>query len=736
MRRLIVLLLFALIACTPQPSGGVREIDLPTLVPMPTVPVDMEASLRAAMAFLGAWQAQDFATMYSLISFSSQETISPEAFREFYEDTQNEMTMSSLRFEERGFSRIANLQGAQLNYDMFFQTNLLGEISDTNRTMTVILDSQSGQWRVAWSIGDFFAELALGARLEFRANPPSRANIYDRNGVVVANMQGRMVEVFVVRENVDNWELCGSTVNEIMGVSPERLDIIFSQAQPDWSMPVGLIERQVFENETQKSRLETDCEATFAGFATRQYLPNGSVMPHVLGFVGFPNPNQVDDLVQSGFDSETLIGQAGVEQSWNETLMGRPGGRLLLINPDGTVARTLAEASSGVSESLWLTIDLGLQQFVNSTINTYFAANRVRADGEPGWGTTSPGASAIVMNVNNGEILALASFPNYDANAFNAYPVIGRDIASDIQADIAADERTPMLNRVTQGGYQPGSIFKVIDAAAVLDTGVYTVDTALFCSGSWTYEGDTRTDWYPLGHGRVTAQSALMQSCNPYFYQAGFVLNSADPFFLPNYARRMGLGNFTGLTDLPEIAGQIPDPDFLLSTYGLTWTYSNAVNLAIGQGELLVTPLQMARMYGAIANGGNLMQPYVVRERGILDERTLVAVPNVVSQFGISDYAMNTVRAGLCDVITGPQGTAAHIFRDSQLVPMVGVCGKTGTAQSPRGLPHSWFAAYAPAENPEIVVLVMIENAGDGSQYAAPITRDIMEYYFLGEELP
>jgi penicillin-binding protein 2 len=735
-RRLIFLLLLALVACTPQASSGVREVNLPTVVPMPTVPVDLQEALRAAMGFLGAWQAQDFPTMYSLISFSSQETISPDDFREFYEDSQNTMTMTSLSFSEQAFSRIESLQGAQLVYDVTFQTNLLGEIEDIGRTMTVILDERSGQWRVAWSVGDIFAEFEVGARLEFQGNPPSRANIYDRNGEILANMQGRMVEVFVVREKVSDWETCRSTLNEIVAVTPERVDAIFAEAQPDWSMPVGLIERQTFENEALKNRLENDCDATFEGFPVRQYLPNGSVMPHVLGFVGFPNPEQVDELVQLGFNSETLIGQAGVEQSWNDTLMGRPGGRLVLINPDGTRARLLAEAESGVSESLWLTIDLGLQQFVNSTVNTYYATHRVRADGGQDWGATSPGASAIVMDVNTGEILALASFPNYDANAFNAYPVIGRDIAREIQADVAEDERRPMLNRVTQGGYPTGSIFKVIDAAAVLDTGVYTVDTSYVCTGTWTHEGDTRLDWWTPGHGRVTTQSALMQSCNPFFYQAGFMLNNADPFMLPNYARRMGLGDFTGLSDLPEIQGQIPDPEILLETYGLTWTYSNAVNLAIGQGELSVTPLQMARLYAGIANGGNLMQPYVVRERGILDERTLVAVPNVIATFGISDYAMNAVRAGLCDVVTGPQGTAAHIFRNSLLIDTVGVCGKTGTAQTPNGLAHSWFAAYAPADDPQIVVLVMVENAGDGSAVAAPISRDILEYYFFGEDLP
>jgi len=730
-RRIAVLLLFIMVGCAPQNQAVISEIDLPTLVPLPTNTLDIQEPARIATAFLGAWEAQEFATMYSLLSFTAQETISLEDFQALYEENQATMTFDSLEFE--AVSMVATgSRTAQLSYNITFQTRLLGEIEDDGRTLTVILEPQTGIWRVAWSVGDIFAEFALGARLEFQSNSPGRANIYARDGEIIADMQGRVVEVYVVRADVENWELCKSTLTDIVGVTDQRIEQIYANAQPDWSMRVGTIESATFSNDILNDRLENDCAATFEGIPIRRYRPNGSVMPHVLGYVGLPDESQVDGLIQAGYDSETIIGQAGIEQSWNDVLMGQPGGRLLIINADGTRARVLAEIASEISQSIWLTIDLSLQQFIIDTFNTAYLESRFNLDGSPGWGSTSPGAAAVVMNVNTGEILAMVSFPTYDGNAYTTYPAIGRDVANQIQTDVTEDDRNPILNRVTQGEYPAGSIFKVVDAIAVLDTGVYDENTVIFCSGSWTYEGDTRFDWYPPGHGRVNTQTALMQSCNPFFYEAGFVLNNADPYFLPTYARRLGLGNFTGLTDLVESPGQIPDPDFILQTTGVPWTYSNAVNLAIGQGEISVTPLQMVRLYAGIANGGNLMQPYLVNEQGILNQRTPIAEPTVVSTFDIQDETLAIVQAGLCDVITENFGTASHIFRDSPLVDTVGVCGKTGTAQAPGNqLPFSWFASYAPADNPEIAVVVMVENAGDGSAVAAPITRQILEYYFF-----
>ncbi|MDQ7024099.1 MAG: penicillin-binding transpeptidase domain-containing protein [Anaerolineae bacterium] len=738
MRKILFIVLsLLLVGCAPtQQSAVVEEIAIPTFRPTSTAEIDLFAAERVALAFLDAWQRQDFDSMYSLLSFNSQEAYPLEDFREIYIASQDTITMASLSFQPRSILRIGT-RTVQLYYDVSFDTNILGQFSDTGRTLTIILDSRATDWQVAWSVADIFAEMGAGARLEFDSSTPSRANIYDRDGVVLADMNGVYVRVFVVQNDIPNLDVCRRTILDTVDVSEARLDAIFDTSQPHWVMEVGTMEATAYQ--AYRERLETDCDATFDSMPIRRYLPPGNPLPHVIGYVGYPSESEISELVRQGFDAETIIGRAGIERAYDTTLRGRPSGRLSLIAPDGSRLRVLAEASSQIPESIWLTIDIDLQTFVLEVIGRAYSENRIAADGGASWGSISPGASAIVMDVNTGEILAMVSYPFFDPNAYTPFPAIGREVAALQQEAIAEDSRNPQLNRATLGIYPSGSIFKVIDAMAVLDTGIYDEETTYFCSGVWEFEGDRRFDWLPGGHGSMTARTGIRNSCNPFFYQTGFVLNNVDPFILPNYARVMGLGAVTGINVLPEAAGTIPDPDLIRTQYGRVWTYSDAVNMAIGQGEVQVTPLQMVRLYAGIANGGTLYRPLLVRERGILDQRTFVAEPDAMTTYEVSEDAMRIVREGMCDVTTAPTGTARYIFLPYGQAPSPlndyqgGVCGKTGTAQSPRPeeAPHAWFAAYAPADNPEIAVVVMVENSGDGSAVAAPMTKQIMEYYFF-----
>jgi penicillin-binding protein 2 len=736
-KLLFILLTLIMVGCASnQPGAVVEEIPIPTLYPTSTAEIDLSAAERVAFAFLDAWQRQDFDTMFALLSFTSQEAFPFDDFRNVYINAQNTITMASVSFQARSLLRVGT-RTVQLYYDVSFDTNILGQFNDTGRTLTIVLDTDSNEWRIAWSLADVFAEMGAGARLDYTSSTPSRANIYDRDGEVLADMNGVYVKVTVIQEDAPNWDICRQTILETVDVSEARLDSMFEFAQPSWEMPVGSMDATAYR--THQQRLETDCAATFDSMPIRRYLPPGNPLPHVIGYVGYPTAEEVPEMVRQGFNAETIIGRAGLERSYDTTLRGRPSGRLSLIAPDGTRLRVLAESSSQIPESIWLTIDVGLQTFVLETLGRAYAENRTIANGNPSWGSTSPGASAVVMNVNTGEILALASYPFFDPNAYTPFPAIGREVAELHQQQINEDPRNPQLNRATLGIYPTGSVFKVIDAMAALDTGVYTADTRYFCSGVWSFEGDRRFDWLPGGHGSMNSRSAILNSCNPFFYQTGFDLNTVDPFILPNYARMMGLGAVTGINVLPEAAGTIPDPDLIRTQYGRVWTYSDAVNMAIGQGEVEVTPLQLVRLYAGIANGGTLYRPLLVRERGILDQRTFVAEPDAMSTYEVSAEALAIVRAGMCDVTTAPTGTARHIFAPygQEPSPLLdyqgGVCAKTGTAQSPRPgeQPHSWFAAYAPANAPEIAVVVMVENAGDGSAVAAPITKQIMEYYFF-----
>lgn len=722
----LALLTLGLVACAPSTSGDIQV--LPTLASTPIAPIDQDAAQRIAVLFLDAWQRQDFPGMYRLISFDSQEAISQEIFESVYRDAQSEMTFDSLSVRPLAMMR-QGLNVVQLGYDVTFNTNLLGSFTDTNRILNLILDERANEWRVAWSVADIFPDMGNGAVLKFESSEPLRANIYDRNDKPLADQNGIWVRINIIKEKIPtDLDTCIAMVTDVTKRPPEVIQAIFNQAGGNWVIDVGSIDTVTYER--RHMDLEQACAATFGQRPVRRYIAGfGSLMPHIIGTVGYPEEGQIEDLEKAGFNQETIIGKSGVEQMWDETLRGKPGGRLSLVAPDGRRIRVLAERGSQIPESLWLTIDSDLQEYALRTLGEAYVA----ASGS--WAQTSNGASAVVMNVKTGEILALVSYPTYNGNAYTPFPMVEPSVAAATQEQVGKDVRLPLLNRPVQALYPAGSTMKVIDSIAVLDSGVMTASERVVCTGLWQYQDDTRYDWYTPGHGTVTVETALMQSCNPYFYTTGFKLNEKDPNLLPQYSRRMGLGGFTGLTDIAEASGTVGDPEWMMINYGLPWSYSDAVSLAIGQGPLEVTPLQMARVYAGIANNGVQLRPRLVLEKGILDQRTFLADPEVNNTFDVKPEALEHVRNGLCMVTTESSGTAAHIFRNSPLLE-IGVCGKTGTAQdgpSSNGkMSHAWFIGYAPKDDPEVVVLVMVENAGEGSAVAAPLVRQIMEYYFFG----
>lgn len=694
---------------------------IPSARPNPGADGQLEAAGKVARQFLDAWRQGDFRAMHDLLSFRNRELTPFDEFRALYQHAQRTMALEALAYRPQSLTsqdRVLSLQ-----YEMTFHSRILGAFTDADRLLHLAFDPQANDWRIAWSPADIFAEMGRGARLIFEEQIPSRANIYDRHGRILADQNGRVVRVLVDNRRVPNREACFRSLSQALGRSVEFfVDLFDVRSGPDWIVDAGILEETPYIETSD--RLRADCGADFQQQATRRYA-DGALLPHVIGHVGYPDADQIADLEAIGFNAETIIGKAGVEASMNDVLGGRPGGRLSLVGADGRRLRVLAEVRSRIPESIWLTIDADLQRAVLGLTGALYED----ADLAEG----SDGAAVVVMDVTKGEILALASLPTYDANIFNPYPIIGRAAAATGLSELFKDERNPQLNRVSQGAYVTGSVMKGLTAVAALDSGIYDDETRYHCVGSWAYGADVRYDWLAGGHGLLSVQGGITNSCNPFFYEAGFRLNALDPWALPTYALLLGLGQPTGINQIPEAAGNVPTPDNVEQTTGLPWSYSHAVNLSIGQGEVQASPLQMARLYAAIANGGYLLRPQLVRERGILDQRSPVARRDVMRETGVDPQNLDIIRRGLCDVTASYSGTAAHQFRGSPLLD-VGVCGKTGTAQVPGEgeLPHSWFIAYAPAKAPQIVIATVVENAGEGSSVAAPLTRDILEYYYFG----
>ena len=722
----IVIIAIILAACSgTESSGGLSGSGLD-----PSPQLSLEQADQVAETFLQAWVNADYATMYDLISPNSRDAYSLEAFSNEYEYAAEQMTLNTLSVEVTQSLRQGTT--AQINYNVSFDTGVFGQIMDNDRTMRLI-ETPEG-WRVAWSRMDIFAEMAEGAQLELRRTQPSRGNIYDRNGQVLADQNGRSVVMYAVKQDMPNVDDCITALSRIMHKEKEELATQFDQYLPETLFRVGEIDPDTFQREEQVLRQVCDIGDDPIDTSirpTRRYF--GNVAPHIVGYVGQIRPEQVDQYETEGYPPNALVGQEGIEQTFESYLAGKMGGELVIIAPTGQTLRTLAESPAEPGQSVYLTIDRDLQAAVlDAFVEAYNNAT-------PTWSPTSPGAAAVVMDVKTGEVLAAVSYPSYSPGVFNPDTTVSNP--GQMIADLKSDWRTPLFNRVTRGLFPAASVFKIISMAAGLDSGVYTTDTWYTCNGIW-YGGqygdaiESRRDWvYPGSHGPLKFIGALTQSCDPYFWELGVALHNADPNLLPEYAYKMGLGVPTGNTDLPEEVGYIPNPQDYPQRVGHDWAIGDTLNLVIGQGQMQITPLQIARMTAAVANGGTLHKPLFVKEVKLIGEDPVyTGDPTPVSTLDFAPEVFEAIQTAMCDVTLTPGGTARFIFEpwyEYQGTEVI-VCGKTGTAQTGGATtpPQAWFVAYAPREDPQIAVAVIVENSCEGSEVAAPIVRRIIEDYF------
>ncbi len=715
-----------LVGCAPAPSAQV--LPLPTLASL-AQPPPVDKATAVALNFLDDWSRSDYESMYALTTFSSQEATTLDGFKTAYQNASDTMSLQSLTYTPVTLSPDATRPDvAVFNYNVSFTTRLIGTFEDDNRNMQLVFDPQAGDWRVAWTVGDIFAELTRGGQLKLEINVPSRANIYDKDGNVLADQNGRIVTVQAVKQEIPDWPSCLNILAPAMDKDPAAVQKIYDQSNPDWLMELGTMEPSVYDQ--MHTQLETTCAAQFDSRPTREY-ENGTLAANIVGTVGYPDEADLPTLEAEGFNSDSILGKSGIEQSWDKQLRGSPGGKLVILSPAGDVLREVAHSAAQPPQSVWLTLDSDLQSHVEKIVADYYT------NAKDTWAPQSKGASVVVLDVNTGEILAMVSYPGYDAEVFAPFPTMGKTAANQTIANLENDPRRPLLNRPTQSAYPLGSVMKTVSATAVTDTGVYALDQRYTCTGVWNRESNfTRYDWLPGGHGTLTLSQAITQSCDPYFYEVGYQLDKYDPEALPSYMRRVGFGSLTGLNDLAENPGLVPDPSWKLTTTGYKWTMSDSVNIAIGQGDVLVTPLQVARWFAAIANGGTLYRPQLVSKVGILGEApTYTETPDAMSNIDVKPGILDTIREGLCNVTAIPSGTAEYQFRNSDLQ-SIGVCGKTGTAQDgPDTNPsHAWFAAYAPKDHPQIAIAIIVENSGEGSAVAAPMVRDVLEYNFFGRK--
>lgn len=430
----------------------------------------------------------------------------------------------------------------------------------------------------------------------------------------------------------------------------------------------------------------------------------------VFGYIGAMNEEEYAQLSAYGYRPSDLVGKAGLERVWERILKGKDGGREIEVNAAGEPVRLVGDKRAVPGNGLVLTLDANIQKTAQDALRDYI--NTAQKGGRP----ATSGGAIVVLDPRSGAVRAMVSEPGYDPNVF-----AGGITVKDWQA-IINNPHHPLNNRAIENAYPPASVFKIITAAAALELGFTTPeeiykDTGVYMLSGWKFYG-----WEVKGLGPLDLAGALCWSSDPYFYEMG---NRMGVDKLADYAVAFGLGQPTGVNLPGEASGVVPTAAWKEETYGEAWYPGETLIAAIGQGYYLVTPLQQANMLAAVANGGILFRPMLVDK--VIDYRGTVVEdikPEPLYTVGLSPNTWAAIRKGLRSVVE--QGTAAGAFQGFPVV----VAGKTGTGETGTGTTHAWFACYAPFDNPEIVVVVFIENGGEGGSAAAPLARKVLEAYF------
>lgn len=439
----------------------------------------------------------------------------------------------------------------------------------------------------------------------------------------------------------------------------------------------------------------------------KRYYRYQNAACHPIGYLGAIREKELAKPGNRGrYGAGDLIGRAGIEQQYETLLRGTAGTRVVEVDARGREIRILPSGENVdpvPGMDLFLTLDIEMEQLADSCL-------------------AGKSGAVVALDPRNGDVLVLASKPDYDLNVFGRGRISSRDWAT-----IRDDPGTPMLHRAIAGLYPPASTWKLVVSTLGLESGYITPTTEFpaACNGGYRFGKRYFRCWFSAGHGVTSLPRAFETSCDVYYYQLGLRFQLDD---LMAGSEALGFGHRTGI-DLPgEKPGQLPSSEWYDQQFGPRgWSRGVLLNLAIGQGEILVTPLQMAAFYGAIANHGVLLQPHLLLRASSVEnahDPPIIATPES-RRLPISDTTLATLETILERVVTGVHGTGK-----AAAVPGVRVGGKTGTAQNPHGENHAWFVGVAPLGAPQIVVAAIVEGGGHGGSAAAPIVGTLLRHYF------
>jgi len=559
--------------------------------------------------------------------------------------------------------------------------------------------------------GERYTFLSENNRVRIKRVAGTRGMIFDRQGQLLVDSRPSFDLIFVPEDSSDpqnTLRLLGRYLNrdqaELLktfeeGKSRAAFDEMVLGRDVEWSAVVAVETHQL------------DLPGVSLRARPRRSYVDGQMAAHVLGYLGEINQRQLTILKEQGYALGDEIGQYGLERRWEELLRGQSGGQQVEVDALGRRMRVLHEVTDVPGYTVHLTLDRQLQ-----------AAAYEALKGKEG--------TIVAIDVSSGAILALASTPAFDPNVF------ARGIKSEEWSGLMKDKLRPLSNRATQGQYPPGSTFKIIMAIAALEEGAMNPESFIQDPGFFPFGNRQFRDWKKGGHGAVNLHRAIVESCDTYFYQLGAKLGVDR---IAKWARAFGLGEKTGIALDDEKNGLIPDTQWKQKRFRQPWFPGETISVAIGQGYVTVTPLQLANMMAAVANGGKLYRPYLVSKVESLDGATVREYgPELIRSIAMKQETLNRVQKALADVVHGPGGTGG-----AARSPAIQVAGKTGTAQviemksaylkseqlSYFNRDHAWFVSYAPVEKPQIAIAVLVEHGGHGGEAAAPMAKKVYEKF-------
>jgi len=708
----VSLILFALVlmftACTGDPAAEASEGETtPTAtatLPEPQVFRTPAPDVEGAIdSFMSAWQDEDYPAMYQVLSIEAHSAISEADFTAKYRDTAVALT---LRFED-GISyeiltTLTNPDQAVATLAVDYDTYFFGTLS---RTFDLPMVREDGNWHLNWDAGMILPELAGGNVLEIVRQQTSRGNIYAKDGSPIAAQEDVVAIGFTPGGlNGDLMSLFYTTMAQLTIYQvDEIIEMVDNSLSGDY-IPLG----EVPQTEVDKNmRALSALSGVFLNYYSSRYYYDGGLAPQAVGHLTYISEDEQYEYLRRGFSLNERFGSTGIEFAFEDELSGSRGAALYLKDTNGQILSKLAERGATPGQSITTTIDPVLQYYLQQSLGDYRGA-------------------IVVMEVDTGRVLAMVSNPQFDPNLFDI----------DNQNFVYAENpyfqaNDPVFNRATNGQYPLGSVFKIITMAAALETGVFTETSEIYCGHSIQVCGNELFDWTfekeKPPSGDLTLPEGLMRSCNPWFYYIG------EQLYIEGYsnaiadmARGFGMGAETAI-EISEQPGNIP---------AQTETCEMNTQLAIGQGEMTVTPLQVASFLAALGNGGTLYRPAII-EQISLEEGTpsYSFEPEELGTLPVSEEYQAIIKEAMLRVVEDPRGTAQL---ELGTIPYR-VYGKTGTAQNPFGESHAWFAGYSDMDSEfqsDIAVAVLLENAGEGSEMAAPVFRRAVSLYFSNYSNP